>query len=228
MPQGPNRKTTRRKFIKTSAKVAAAGSLFGFALGSASRLFRRSRKPVKFPAMTVVVERGVQPKAIENFQFALASSMIIDRKLESWFLSKKIDFKIVEDIEKTFSGTGLSEEWLRNLRKFKASTMIKKSGDIEIILDMSALENTARTVNTLSFQLYAANIIDELKRKGRAVDLFGRVRGEAERKRKKLFRQYEIDVRKKFGEKPSSELYKELMTDLLQELGKNSSQGKRI
>jgi len=178
--------------------------------------------------MTVVVERGVQPKAIENFQFALASSMIIDRKLESWFLSKKIDFKIVEDIEKTFSGTGLSEEWLRNLRKFKASTMIKKSGDIEIILDMSALENTARTVNTLSFQLYAANIIDELKRKGRTVNLFGKVQREAERKRKKLFSQYEMDVRKKFGEKPSSELYKELMTDLLQELGKNSSQGKRI
>ena len=106
--------------------------------------------------------------------------------------------------------------------------MIKKSGDIEIILDMSALENTARTVNTLSFQLYAANIIDELKRKGRTVNLFGKVQREAERKRKKLFSQYEMDVRKKFGEKPSSELYKELMTDLLQELGKNSSQGKRI
>ena len=109
MPQGPNRKTTRRKFIKTSAKVAAAGSLFGFALGSASRLFRRSRKPVKFPAMTVVVERGVQPKAIENFQFALASSMIIDK---AGFYQRKLILKLLKtsrkhSVEQGFQKNGL-------------------------------------------------------------------------------------------------------------------------
>ncbi|AJF60531.1 MAG: hypothetical protein QT03_C0001G1045 [archaeon GW2011_AR10] len=214
-------RTTRRKFITNTVKVAGLGAvLYG---GLRFRRFLKKRKMDRgfIAGQEIFIEKGVKPIEAENLATVFEFAAGIDKKLKDWYSTHKSTIAVVIDIEKMLSDASTippkhRKQWEQDLKKHKAKTLIGGDEERIIVIDNDALKNSAMAFNVVTRQLYTLQMAGEARKKGILTDqiYYEIIPKIAEKKTQTLFKIYEIALAETLKKNPENKMYQEMYRDL--------------